>query len=130
MVSSISFHPFLSHLPIALFVASLALLYLGWKRKDPRYNHAASFNLSLGAIAAVLADFSGMVSTDVQFRSTAEVEGHQGYSFLFTVIYGFATVYSYTRPFSRTALVYYGVGFLCLLASAGSGYALVFLTKG
>ena len=90
MVSSISFHPFISHFPPALFVAGLLLLFLGKKRNDPKLNSAASFNLSLGLLAAVVASFSGMMSVDINLRTTVDVEGHQGYSFLFTILYGFA----------------------------------------
>ena len=79
-----------------------------------------------GKIAALMADFSGMVSVDVGLRTTVEVEGHQGYSFLFTIFYGFITVYSYTKAFSRTAYIYYGLSFLAMCACAISGYSLVF----
>ncbi len=130
MLSSISLHPFISHFPIALFVAGLALLFLAHKKKNPLYQSAASFNLSLGLLSAVLADFTGMLSSDIGLRTVLEVEGHQGYSFLFTVLYGFATMYSYTSAYSRMALVYYTVGGLSLLACAWSGYQLVFQSTG
>ncbi len=126
MISTVSFHPFISHFPSALFVAGLGLLYLAWKKGNPVYRAAGSFNLSLGLLAAVLADFSGMLSADLGLKTTVEVEGHQGYSFLFTVLYGFAVGFSYTRPYSRTALWIYGSGLLALMASAYSGYLLVF----
>lgn len=82
--------------------------------------------MSLGLLAVVLADFSGMLSSDLGLKSTVEVEGHQGYSFLFTIFYGFSVGYSYTRPFSRAALVLYGCGLLAMGASSYSGYLLVF----
>lgn len=126
MISTVSFHPFISHFPSALYVAGLALLYLSWKKNKPIYRSAGSFNLSLGLLAAVLADFSGMLSADLNLITTVEVEGHQGYSFLFTVLYGFAAGFSYTRPYSRAALFFYGGGLLALGASAYSGYLLVF----
>lgn len=126
MISTVSFHPFISHFPSALFVAGLALLYLAWKKENPVYRAAASFNLSLGLLAAVLADFSGMLSADLGLKTTVEVEGHQGYSFLFTILYGFAAGFSYIRPYSRGALFVYGSGLLSLMASAYSGYLLVF----
>lgn len=126
MISSVSFHPFISHFPPSLFVAGLALLFLSWKKKQPGLRAAASFNLSLGLLAVVMADFSGMLSADLGLKSTVEVEGHQGYSFLFTVLYGFSVGYSYTRPFSRVAVAWYGCGLLALGASAYSGYLLVF----
>lgn len=126
MISSVSFHPFISHFPPSLFVAGIALLFLSWKKNRPIYQSAGSFNLSLGLLAAVLADFSGMLSTDLGLRTTIEVEGHQGYSFLFTILYGFCTGYSYTNPYSRTACLLYGCGLLAMGASAYSGYLLVF----
>ncbi len=127
MISSVSLHPFLSHFPIALCVAGLALLFLAHRKKRPAYGSAASFNLSLGLIAAVLADFSGMMSADLGLRTVVEVEGHQGYSFLFTVLLAFSTGYSYTgRVFTRAAFLFYGATLLALGASAYSGYLLVF----
>ena len=126
MLSSVSLHPFISHFPIALFVAGVGLLYLSHRKKNPLYQSAASFNLSLGLLGAVLADFSGMLSSDLGLRTVVEVEGHQGYSFLFTVLYGFTTMYSYTRAYSTTALVYYTAGGLSLAACAWTGYQLVY----
>ncbi len=126
MISSVSFHPFISHFPPSMFVAGVALLLLARKQNRPIYKAAGSFNLSLGLLAAVLADFSGMLSTDLGLRTSVEVEGHQGYSFLFTILYGFCTGYSYTQPYSRTALTLYGCGLLALGASAYTGYLLVF----
>jgi uncharacterized membrane protein len=126
MLSSISLHPFISHFPIALFVAGLGLLYLSHRKKNPLYQSAASFNLSLGLLGSVLADFSGMLSSDLGLRTVVEVEGHQGYSFLFTVLYGFTTMYSYTRAYSRTAIFYYTAGSLSLVACAWTGYQLVY----
>ncbi|MFQ5450910.1 MAG: DUF2231 domain-containing protein [Nitrospinaceae bacterium] len=126
MISTVSFHPFISHFPVALFVAGISLLYLSRKKDRPFYRAAGSFNLSLGLLAAVLADFSGMLSADLALRTTVEVEGHQGYSFLFTLLYGFCAGYSYTNVFSRTAAVFYVLTFLALGASAYSGYLLVF----
>ncbi len=93
MVSSVSFHPFISHFPPALFVAGLALLFLSKKKNDSKLGSAASFNLSLGLLAAVVASFSGMMSLDISLRTTVDVEGHQGYSVLFTVLYGFVVGY-------------------------------------
>ncbi|GJL78666.1 MAG: hypothetical protein NPINA01_16550 [Nitrospinaceae bacterium] len=90
------------------------------------FRAAGSFNLSLGLLAAVLADFSGMLSADLGLKSTVEVEGHQGYSFLFTILYGFCVGYSYTRPYSLAALSLYGSGLLAMVASVYSGYLLVF----
>ncbi len=126
MISTVSFHPFISHFPIALFIAGVALIFLSWKHNNPLYKSAGSFNLSLGLLAAVMADFSGMLSADLSLRSTVEVEGHQGYSFLFTVLYGFCAGYSYTRPYSKIAVFFYATGLLSLAASGWSGYVLVF----
>ena len=126
MVSSVSFHPFISHFPPALFVAGLALLFLGKKRNDQKLNHAASFNLSLGLLAAVVASFSGMMSVDISLRTTVDVEGHQGYSFLFTILYGFAVGYSYTNFFSKTAQGFYILGLITMCICLFTGYQLVF----
>jgi len=126
MVSSVSFHPFISHFPPALFVAGLALLYLSKKKDDAKLGAAASFNLSLGLLAAVVASFSGMMSVDISLRTTVDVEGHQGYSFLFTILYGFVVGYSYTRSFSKTAQGFYMVGLVTMFICLFTGYQLVF----
>ncbi|PIQ98062.1 MAG: hypothetical protein COV67_00935 [Nitrospinae bacterium CG11_big_fil_rev_8_21_14_0_20_56_8] len=126
MISTVSFHPFISHLPIALFVAALGLLYLARWKNNPVYAQAAAFNFSMGFLAAILANFTGMVSADLALRTTVEVESHQGYSFLFTVLYGFCTGYSYTRVYTRLALGIYAATLVTLCASAYSGYLLVF----
>ena len=126
MLSSISFHPFISHFPPALFVAGLALLFLAKKQNNPKLNSAASFNLSLGLLAAVVSSFSGMMSVDLNLLTTIDVEGHQGYSFLFTVLYGFVVGYSYTNSFSKTAQVFYIVGLLTMCICLFTGYQLVF----
>ena len=126
MISSISFHPFISHFPPALFVAGLSLLFLARKKNDPKLNSAASFNLSLGLLAAVVASFSGMMSVDIHFLKTVDVEGHQGYSFLFTVLYGFVVGYSYTNSFSKTAQGFYITGLVTMCICLFTGYQLVF----
>ena len=126
MISSISFHPFISHFPPALFVAGLALLFLAKKQNNLELNSAASFNLSLGLLAAVVSSFSGMMSVDLNLLTTIDVEGHQGYSFLFTVLYGFVVGYSYTNSFSKTAQGFYIVGLLTMCICLFTGYQLVF----
>lgn len=126
MISTISFHPFISHFPAALLTAGLLLLFFAHRKGKPGDNGAASFNLSMGFIAAIMADFSGLISVDVTSRTTVEVLGHQGYSFLATVLFGFCLGWSYTKPFSRTALYFYAACVLALLASIYSGYQLVF----
>jgi uncharacterized membrane protein len=126
MISAVSFHPFISHFPPALFVAGLALLFLAHKRTDEKLKAAGAFNLSLGLLAAVVADFSGMVSVDINLRTVLDVEGHQGYAFLFTILYGFSAGYAYTNSFSRTALGYYLAGLLAMGFCLFSGYQLVF----
>ena len=68
MISTVSFHPFISHFPPALFVAGLALLFLAHKKNDSKLKSSAAFNLSLGLFAAVIADFSGMVSVDITYE--------------------------------------------------------------
>ena len=126
MISSISFHPFISHFPPALFVAGLALLFLAKKQNNLELNSAASFNLSLGLLAAVVSSFSGMMSVDLNLLTTIAVEEHQGYSFLFTVLYGFVVGYSYTNSFSKTAQGFYIVGLLTMCICLFTGYQLVF----
>lgn len=126
MISSVSFHPFISHFPTALLFAGLLLLFLANKKGKRGATEAASFNLSMGFIAALMADFSGMISVDMTSRTAVEVEGHQGYSFLITVLFAFALGWSYTKPFSRTALFIYIACALAMLASVFSGYQLVF----
>ena len=126
MISSISFHPFISSFPTALFLAGLLLLFLAYKRNNVDDTGAASFNLSIGFIAALMADFSGMVSVDINSWTTMVVLGHQGYSFLFTVLLGFALGWSYIHPFSKTALFIYIMCAISMVASVFSGYQLVF----
>ena len=126
MISSVTFHPFISHFSPALFVAGLALLFLAHKKNGEKLKAAGAFNLSLGLLASVVADFSGMVSVDINLRTVVEVEGHQGYSFLFTILYGFSAGYAYTNTFSRTALGYYTAGLLAMGVCLFSGYQLVY----
>ena len=126
MISSVTFHPFISHFPPALFVAGLILLFLVHKKNDEKLKAAGAFNLSLGLLASVVADFSGMVSVDINLLTVVDVEGHQGYSFLFTILYGFSAGYAYTNTFSRTALGYYTAGLLAMGVCLFSGYQLVF----
>ena len=126
MISTVSFHPFISHFPPALFVAGLLLLFLAHKKNDVKLKSTGAFNLSLGLLAAVVACFSGMVSVDINLRTVVDVEGHQGYAFLFTVLYGFCAGYAYTNTFSRTAVGYYIAGLLAMVICLFSGYQLVF----
>jgi uncharacterized membrane protein len=126
MISTVSFHPFISHFPSALFVAGLLLLFLSHKKNDVKLKSAGAFNLSLGLLSAVVACFSGMVSVDINLRTIVDVEGHQGYAFLFTVLYGFSAGYAYTNTFSRTAVGYYIAGLLAMGICLFSGYQLVF----
>ena len=126
MISSVSFHPFISHYPPALFVAGLVLLFLAKNKRDSKLNSAASFNLSLGLLASIVASFSGMMSVDISLRTTVEVEGHQGYSFLFTIVYGFVVGYSYTNAFSKTAQGFYLIGLMTMCICVITGYQLVF----
>ena len=126
MISSVTFHPFISHFPPALFVAGLILLFLAHKKNDEKLKAAGAFILSLGLLASVVADFSGMVSVDINLLTVVDVEGHQGYSFLFTILYGFSAGYAYTNTFSRTAVGYYMAGLLVMGICLFSGYQLVF----
>ena len=125
MISSISFHPFISSFPTALLFAGLLLLFLTYK-KGGNNNGAASFNLSIGFILALMADFSGMISVDINSWKTETILGHQGYSFLVTILFGFAVGWSYTQPFSKTALFIYILCVIAMIASVFSGYQLVF----
>ena len=125
MISSISFHPFISSFPTALLFSGLLLLFLTYKRGGNN-NGAASFNLSIGFILALMADFSGMISVDIKSWNTETILGHQGYSFLVTIIFGFAVGWSYTKPFSKTALFIYILCVIAMIASVFSGYQLVF----
>jgi uncharacterized membrane protein len=126
MISSVSFHPFISHFPPALFVGGLILLYLANKKNDAKLKAAGAFNLSLGLFASVISDFSGMVSVDINLRTVIDVEGHQGYAFLFTLLYGFSVGYAFTNTFSRTAFGFYIAGLLIMVICLFSGYQLVF----
>ena len=126
MISSVSFHPFISHFSPALFVAGLILLLLANKKNDEKLKAAGTFNLSLGLFAAVIADFSGMVSVDINLRTVVDVEGHQGYAVLFTLIYGLSAGYAYTKTFSKTAVGFYMAGLLTMGICLFSGYRLVF----
>jgi uncharacterized membrane protein len=126
MISTVSFHPFISHFPPALFIAGLLLLFLAHKKNDVKLKSTGAFNLSLGLLAAVVACFSGMVSVDINLRTVVVVEGHQGYAFLYTVLYGFSAGYAYTNTFSRTAVGYYIAGLLAMGICLFSGYQLVF----
>jgi uncharacterized membrane protein len=126
MLSTVSFHPFLSHFPVALFTAGMALLWATRGKDQPGLLAAVRFNLSLGLLAAVLSCFTGMVSADLNLKTNVEVEGHQGYSFLFTLFLGISAGYSYTRAYSRNALLFYSLAGLGLMACIYSGYLLVF----
>ena len=96
------------------------------KKNDGKLASSAAFNLSLGLFAAIIANFSGMVSVDINLRTVTDVEGHQGYAFLFTLLYGFSAGYSYTNTFSRTAVGFYVAGLLAMGACMFSGYQMVF----
>jgi len=126
MLSTPTLHPFLSHFPTALLVAGLLMLAFGKRRQDDRLTQAAALNLSLGLLAAVLAALSGMFAADLGMWPIVEVEGHQGYSFAFVLLYVICTVYAYTNPFSNTALLFYATGLALMAATAWSGYLLVF----
>ena len=126
MISTVSFHPFISSFPTALLFAGLVLLFFAYKKANDQLVGAASFNLSMGFIAALMADFSGMVSVDINSWSTVAVLSHQGFSFLVTILLGFVLGWSYIRPFSRTAVFIYTACVIAMLASVYSGYQLVF----
>jgi len=130
MLSSVTFHPFLSHFPIALLVAGVWLVVSARRTGEGWRLPAASFNFSVGFLMSVLAALTGMVSTDLDLRTAEEVAGHQGYSFLLVIGYGFCAGYSYIRAFSGTAALCYGLTLLAMCASAWSGYALVFHSQG
>ncbi len=87
---------------------------------------AANFNLSIGLLILALAALSGMISSDLDFRTTIEIEAHQGYSLLAAIFYAFSAGYSYVKAFSKAAFIFYGITFLSLIASIYSGYLLTF----
>ena len=126
MVSPNSIHPFVSHFPIALYVSGLALLFLGRRKSRPVWIAAGALNFGFGLLTIVLATFTGLFSADIGLRTTEEIEGHQGYSFLAVIWFVICTVYSYTRTFSTAALIFYLCNLLALGASVYSGYLLVF----
>lgn len=130
MLSSVTFHPFISHFPIALFVAGVGLLALGHKKNESRWVAAASINFSMGFLLAVLAALTGLVSSDLNLKTNVEIQSHQGYSTAFVILYGFCTAYSYIKAFSGTAIIFYCLTFLAMCASAYSGYLLVFHPTG
>jgi uncharacterized membrane protein len=130
MISSISLHPFFVHFPVGLYVAGLILLCISRWRGEARWADAAALNISLGFLGSVVAAFSGMVAVDLGRWTTAEAEGHQGYSFLLVFFYGVSMVYAYTRRYSATAVIFYALTLLALAASVYSGYALVFQPPG
>ena len=126
MLSSVTFHPFLSHFPTALFISGIFLLVLSRKTDNLQLSAAASFNFSIGLLMAVLAALSGMVSADINLRTNLEIQSHQGYSLLFVILYGFCAGFSYTQTFSTTAIIFYTLNLVALGASMYSGYLLVF----
>ena len=126
MLSTPTLHPFLSHFPTALLVAALLMLAFAKRRNDDRLTQAAALNLSLGLLAAVLAVLSGMFAADLGMWPIVDIEGHQGYSFAFVLLYVICTVYAYTNPFSKNALLFYAAGLGLMAATVGSGYLLVF----
>lgn len=130
MISSVTFHPFISHFPIALLVAGIWLMVSAYKKKDDRLKAAAAFNFSIGFLMSILAALTGMISTDLDLRTAEEVAGHQGYSFLLIIGYGFCAAYAYIKAFSSAALLSYGLTLLAMCASAWTGYALVFHPQG
>ncbi len=67
-----------------------------------------------------------MIAVDIGRFTSEQAAGHQGYSFLFAMLYGVCAVYSYTRAYSSTALLFYVLNFLAMIASVYSGYRLVF----
>lgn len=130
MISSVTFHPFISHFPIALLVAGMWLMFSAYKKRDDKRKAAAGFNFSIGFLMSVLAALTGMVSTDLDLRTTEEVASHQGFSFLLMIGYGFSAAYAYIRAFSGTAILFYSFTFLAMCASAWTGYTLVFQPNG
>ena len=126
MISSVTFHPFFSHFPLPLFIAGIWLLWLSKKRQNPKLVPAASFNFSIGLLILMLAGLSGMISSDLDLRTTIEIEAHQGYSLLAAIFYVFSASYSYVKAFSKAAFIFYGMTFFSLIASVYSGYLLTF----
>jgi hypothetical protein len=87
---------------------------------------AANFNFSMGLLILALSALSGMVSSDLDLRTTIEIEAHQGYSLLAAIFYAFSAGYSYVKAFSKAAFIFYGLTLLSLIASIYSGYLLTF----
>ncbi len=87
---------------------------------------AANFNFSIGLLILALAALSGMISTDLDLRTTIEIESHQGYSLLSALFYTLSAGYSYVKAFSKAAFIFYGITLLSLMASIYSGYLLTF----
>ena len=126
MISPNAIHPVVSHFPIALYVSGLLLVCLGRRKSRPVWSAAGSLNLGFGLLTIILATFTGLFSADFGLRTTEEIEGHQGYSFLAVILFVICTAYSYTRTFSTAALIFYLCNLLALCASVYSGYLLVF----
>ncbi len=61
-IPSHAFHPLVVHCPIALFLFGGFLEVLGHRRKDEGLRRLASWNLTFGAIASVLAVGSGLAA--------------------------------------------------------------------
>ena len=126
MISSVTFHPFFSHFPLPLFIAGIWLLRLSKTRQNSIFVSAASFNFSIGLLILMLAGLSGMISADLDLRTTIEIEAHQGYSLLSAIFYAISAGYSYVKTFSKSAFIFYGMTFFSLIASVYSGYLLTF----
>ncbi len=126
MLSTPSLHPFLSHFPIALAVAGLIMMFLARRRSDPDLVQAAALNFSAGLLMGVLAVFTGLFATDIGMWPSVQVEGHQGYSFVFVVLYVICTVFAYTDALSKAAFAFYILNVFIMGATAWSGYLLVF----
>ena len=107
-------------------MAGALLLRLSQKKNSSKILYAANFNFSIGLLILALAALSGMVSSDLDLKTTVEIEAHQGYSLLSAVFYTFSTGYSYIKAFSKTAFIFYGITLLSLIASIYSGFLLTF----
>ena len=91
-----------------------------------RVTEAEALKWGCGLLAAILAVLSGMLATDLGMWPTVDIEGHQGYSFALILLYVICTVYAYTNPFSKTAVMFYAAGLGLMAATVWSGYLLVF----
>jgi uncharacterized membrane protein len=57
-----SFHPAVSHFPLALFVVAAAFEFLGRRKSNDAYRTAAGFNLGLGLVGSIVTVATGVIA--------------------------------------------------------------------